>query len=123
MHLRQPGFMYSACGPFTKNKERIQKFEETGDSRYVYQNELDKACFQHDMRFNQNRFRFRDKAFNSTNNPYARYQHVLTSLVYKCFDKKSSGGDGKSKVISNQQLAEKLHKPNIQKNKKKTNIH
>ena len=75
------------------------------------------------MRFNQNRFRFRDKAFNSTNNPYARYQHVLTSLVYKCFDKKSSGGDGKSKVISNQQLAEKLHKPNIQKNKKKTNIH
>ena len=45
MHLRQPGFMYSACGPFTKNKERILKFEETGDSRYVYQNELDKACF------------------------------------------------------------------------------
>ena len=45
MHLRQPGCMYSACGPFTKNKERIQKFEETGDSRNVYQNELDKACF------------------------------------------------------------------------------
>ena len=49
MHLRQPEFTYSACGPFTKNKERIQKFKETGDSRYIYQNELDKACFQHDM--------------------------------------------------------------------------
>ena len=36
MHLRQPGFMYSACGPFTKNKKRIQKFKETGDSQYIY---------------------------------------------------------------------------------------
>ena len=45
MHLRQPGFTYSPCGPFTKNKERIQKFKETGDSRYIYQNELDKAYF------------------------------------------------------------------------------
>ena len=45
MHLRQPGCTYSACGPFTKNKERIQKFKETGDSRYIYQNELNKAYF------------------------------------------------------------------------------
>ena len=51
MHLRQPGFTYGACGPFTKNKERIQKFKETGDSRYIYQNELDKACFQYDMAY------------------------------------------------------------------------
>ena len=51
MHLRQPGFPYSACGPFTKNKERIQKFKETGGSRYIYQKELDKACFQHDMAY------------------------------------------------------------------------
>ena len=49
MHLRQPGFTYSACGPFTKNKERIQKFKETGDTSY--KNELDKACFQHDMAY------------------------------------------------------------------------
>ena len=49
MHLRQPGFTYNACGPFSKNKKRIKKFEETGDSRYIYQNELDKACFKHDM--------------------------------------------------------------------------
>ena len=49
IHLRQPGFTYSACGQFTKNAEAIQKFKETGDSLYIYQNELDKACFQHDM--------------------------------------------------------------------------
>ena len=51
MHLRQPWFTYSACGPFTKNKKRIQKFKQTGDSRYIYRNELDKACFQHDIAY------------------------------------------------------------------------
>ena len=51
MHLRQSGFTYSACGRFTKNKERIQKLKETGDSLYNYQNELDKACFQRDMTY------------------------------------------------------------------------
>ena len=51
MHLKQPGFTYSACGPFTKNKERMQKFKQTGYSRYIYKNELDKACFQHDMAY------------------------------------------------------------------------
>ena len=45
VHLKQPGFTYNACGLFIKNKERIQKFKETGDSPYIYQNELDKACF------------------------------------------------------------------------------
>ena len=49
MHLRQPGFTYSACGKFTKNKERMGK--KTGDSRYIYQNELDKTCFQHDLTY------------------------------------------------------------------------
>ena len=58
MHLRHPprgalhaGFTYSACGPFTKNKKRIQKFKEAGDTSYIYKNELDKACFQHDMAY------------------------------------------------------------------------
>ena len=51
MHLRQPGFTYSACGTFTKNKEKIQKCTETEDSRYTYQNELNKACFQHGMAY------------------------------------------------------------------------
>ena len=49
MHLKQPKFTYSACGPITTNKEKIQTFIETGDSRYIYRNELDKACLQHDM--------------------------------------------------------------------------
>ena len=51
MHLGQPGFTYSACGPFTKNKERIQKFKDlrSGDLRHIYQYQLDKACFQHDI--------------------------------------------------------------------------
>ena len=49
MHFRQPGFTYSACRPFTKNKEKMQKFKETGGSRYIYQNELDKTYFRHDM--------------------------------------------------------------------------
>ena len=48
MHLRQPGLTFSACGPFTKSKEKIQKFKETQDSRYIYQKKLDKACFQHE---------------------------------------------------------------------------
>ena len=48
MHLRQPQFTYSACRPFTKHKQRIQKFKETGDTNYIYKNELDKACFGQD---------------------------------------------------------------------------
>ena len=77
MHLRQLGFTYSACGPFTKNKEKIQKFKETGDSRYIYQNELDKACFQHDRAYGDFKHLtrrtasdkiLRDKAFNIAKN-------------------------------------------------------
>ena len=49
MHLKQPGFTYSACGPFTRNKQRIQKLMQTGYTDYIYKDELDKACFQHDM--------------------------------------------------------------------------
>ena len=49
MHLKQPGFTYSAYGPFTKNKQRIEKFMQTGNTDFIYKNELDKACFQHDM--------------------------------------------------------------------------
>ena len=50
-HLKQPGVTYSACGPFTKNKERILKLKEIGDTSYIYKKELDKACFQHDMAY------------------------------------------------------------------------
>ena len=51
MHLNQPVFTYSACGSFSKNKVRIQKFKETGDKSNIYKNELDKTCFQHDMAY------------------------------------------------------------------------
>ena len=51
MHLKQMGFTYSACGPFTKNEERIQKFKQTGDTNYIYKIELDKACIKHDMAY------------------------------------------------------------------------
>ena len=101
MYLKQPGFTYSACGPFTKNKERIQKFKETGDTSYIYKNELDKACFQHDMAYEnfkdlKRRTFFdkvlRDKAFNIAKNPrYDRYQRDIASMADKFFDKKSNG--------------------------------
>ena len=51
IHLRQHQFTYSAYGPFTKHKQRIQKFKETGDTNYIYKNELDKACFAHDAAY------------------------------------------------------------------------
>ena len=51
MHLKQPRFTYSACEPFTKNKKRTQKFKETGNTSYIYKNEIDKSCFQHDMAY------------------------------------------------------------------------
>ena len=56
MHLRQPGFRYSACGTFTKNKKKNKKITETGDSQYIYRNELDKACFQYDMAYGDFKF-------------------------------------------------------------------
>ena len=91
IHLIQPGFTYSACGPFTKNKEIIQKVKQTGDTNYIYKNELDKACFQHDMAYGD--FKdlkrrtasdkiLRDKAFNIAKNPkYDGYQRGLASMV------------------------------------------
>ena len=135
MHLRQPGFTYSACRPFTKSKKRIKKFKQTGDSRYIYKNELDKACFQHDMAYGD--FKdlkkrtaadkvLRDKTFNIAKNPkYDRYQRELASMIYKFFDKKTKGSGVKlanksaiKSITQNKQLAEELHKPIIRKFKK-----
>ena len=84
MHLKQSEFTYSACGPFTQYKERIQKFKETGNTNYVCKNELDKACFQHDMPYGDFKDLARrtfsdkiltDKAFNIAKDPnYDGYQ-------------------------------------------------
>ena len=83
-HLKQPGFTYSACGPFTKNKERIEKFMQTGNTDFVYRNELDKAFFQHDMAYGKSKDLvktaqsdkvLKDKAFNiASNSNYDGYQ-------------------------------------------------
>ena len=115
LHLKQPGFTYSACGPFKKIKERIQKFIQAGDTNYIYKNELDKACFQHDMahgkykdleRRTQSDKVLKDKALIVTNNPkYDGYQRGLASMVDKFFDKKSKGAGIKNEVKQNQQLA------------------
>ena len=92
MHLKQPVFTYSACGPFTKNK-RIEKFMKTGNTDFIYRNELDKACFQHDMAYGKSKDLvkrtqsdkvLKDKAFKIANNPnYDGYQRGLASMVYK----------------------------------------
>ena len=95
MHLRQPRLVYSACGPFTRHKERIKEFKRIGDTRYIYRNELDKACFQHDSAYADhkdltNRTKsekvLRDKAYDIASNPeYDSYQRGLASMVYKFF--------------------------------------
>ena len=100
-HLKEPGFTYSACGPFTKNKERIEKFMQTGSTDFVYRNELDKAFFQHDMAYGKSKDLvkiaqsdkvLKDKAFSIASNPnYDGYQRGLASMVHKFFDKKSKG--------------------------------
>ena len=134
MHLRLPQFVYSACGPFTRHKERIKKIEQTGDTRYIYRNELDKACFQHDSAYADhkdliNRTKsdkvLRDKAYNIASNPeYDGYQRGLANMVYKFFDKKSMGSGFKklknTTKSSSSILADELHKPIINKfNKRK----
>ena len=134
MHLRQPQFTYSACGPFTKHKQRIQKFKETGDTKYIYRNELDKACFAHDAAYSDSKDLtkrtvadkvLRDKAFNIAKDPkYDGFQRGLASMVYEFFDNKyasladrSTKGKGVNIISTpqNQQLAEELPKPIIKK--------
>ena len=129
MHLKQPGLLITrfASGPFAKYKKRIQNFKETGDSRYIYRKELDKACFQNDMAygdFQDLEIRttsdkvLRDKAFSIAKNPkYDGYQRGLASMDYKFFDKKTSGG--RIDLPQNEQLTEQLHKPIVRKFKKK----
>ena len=133
MHLRQPRFAYSACGPFTRHKERIKEFKRTVDTRYIYRNELDKACFQHDSVYADHKDLIkktevdkvlRDKAYDIASNPkYDGYQRGLASMVYKFFDKKSTGSGFKklkNTARNSSILADELHKPIIRKlNKRK----
>ena len=145
MHLRQPGFTYSACGLWTIYKKQwIQNIKKTGDSRHVYKNELDKTCFQDNMgywdfkdltRRTASDKVLRDKAFSIAKHlKYYGCQKGLASMVYNFFykkctllswseilptqtarDKPTSGSGTKNKNTSNKELAEELHKPIIRK--------
>ena len=140
IHLRQPQFTYSACGPFTKHEQRIQRFKETGGTKYIYKNELDKACFVHDAAYSDSKDLtkrtvadkiLKNKAFDIVKDPkYDGYQRELAPMVYKCFDSKVASPDKKSvgsgakhvntKITpQNEQLAVELHKPTIRKFKKR----
>ena len=121
MHLKESGFTYSACGSFTKNKARIQKFLQTENATYIYRNDLDKACFQYDMgpdsykdltKKTESDKVLKDKAFKIANNPnlkYGGHGGGLAPMVYRVFYKKSPSSGIKS--VSNQQLADELRKP------------
>ena len=130
--LRQPQFVYSACGPFTRHKERIKEFKRTGDTRYIYRNELDKACFQHDSAYADHKDLInrteadkvlRDKAYDIASNPeYDGYQRGLASMVYKFFDKKSTAEPSSLKRMgsaiardSSSILADEVHKYIVKK--------
>ena len=109
LHLNQPGF--SACGPFTKHRERTQKFRETGNLKNFYKNKLDKACFAHDATYSESKDLakrtisdkiLKDRAHETARNcSYDEYQKALESIVYKFFNKKTG-----SEVSLNEQLAE-----------------
>ena len=109
--------------------ERIKEFKCTGDTRYIYRNELDKACFQHDSAYADHKDLInrteadkvlKDKAYDiASNSEYDGYQRGLASMVYKFFDKKSADS-GINTIKSNSSiLADELHKPVIRKSKKK----
>ena len=96
---------------------------QTGNTYYIYKNDFDKACFQHDMVYGKYKYLtkrtqsdkvLKGKTFNIAGNPnYDRYQRGLASMVFRYFDKISTGISIKS--VSNQQLTNELHKPNIRK--------
>ena len=124
MHLKQTGFTYSACGPFTKYCKRIQKFKEAGNLKYLYRNELGKTCFAHDAAYSDSKDLAKeaiwdkiltDRAYETArNHKYHGYQRALASMIYKIFDEKTG-----SEVSVNEELAEELHKPIIKKIKRR----
>ena len=106
LHLSQPGFTYSSCGPFTKHRGRIQNFKETGDLtgdlKHIYQNELDKGCFAHDAAYSKgkdlDKISFSDKSLKNRvyeialNPKCSGYQRGLASMVYNIFENKTGSG-------------------------------
>ena len=135
IHLRQPQFTYSACGPSVKHEQRIQKYKETGDTNYIYKNELDKACFVHEAAYSDSKDVtkrtvadniLKNKAHDIAKDPkYDGYQRGLASMVYNFFDSKvaspdkKSVGSGAKRIPQDEQLDGELHKPIIRKFKKR----
>ena len=127
--LKQPEFTYSACGPFPKHRERIQKFNETGNLKHLYRNKLDKACFTHDadskdlVKSTISDKILKNRAYEIARNRWCDgYQRALTSMVCQVFDRKTGSGEiatSKVGVSVNEQLAGELHKPNLKKNSKR----
>ena len=126
MHLKQSGFTYSACGPFTKTKERIEKSMQTGNTDFIYKIDLEKAFFQHDMAYGKSKDLakriqsdkvLRDKTFTIASDPkYDGYQRGLASMVYKFFDEIFCESGIANEP--NNQLANDLHKPLFENSKK-----
>ena len=124
LHLKQPVFNYSVCGPFSKHRDRIQKFREAGNLKHLYRNELDKACYAHDAAYPNSKDLVKrtlsDKILKDTlydisrNRKYDGHQRALASVVYKFFDTKTGSG-----VSVNEELAEELHKPVTKKFKRR----
>ena len=124
LHLKQPGFTYCACGPFTKHRQRIQKFRETGHSKHLYRNELGQPCLTHNAGYSDSKDLakrtvankiLKDRAYEiSRNRKYDGYQRTLASIPHKFFDQKTRSG-----VSVNEELAEELHKPVIKKFKRR----
>ena len=89
MHSKQLGFTYSICGSFTKHRERIQKFKETGNLKHLYRIELDKACFVHDASYSDckdlTKRTISEKVLKKKLMRYKGYQRALTRMVYKFF--------------------------------------
>ena len=121
---------FKTTGPFTKNKERIEKFMQTGNTDFIYKNELDKACFEHDMLYGKSKDLarrtksdkdLRDKVFKiASDSKCDGYQRGLASMVYKFFDKRSSGS---GITESNYQLADEFQKQLLENLRKEKSIH
>ena len=120
LHLKQLGFTHSACGPFTKHRERIQNSIGTVYLKYLTLGKLDKAYFAHDAVYFDSKDLakrtisdkiLKDRAYEITRNRnYDGYQRALACMVYKFFGKKTESG-----ISVNEQLAQELHKPVIKK--------
>ena len=136
LHLRTPGFTYSACVTFTKHREKIQEFKEIGDLNYIYKNELDKGCFAHDAAYSDSKNLAKRTILDTilknkikiitykiaVNVKYDGYQRWLASMVYRYFDKKTGLGEietSKAGASVNEELVQELDKPVIKKIKRK----